>query len=482
MFVKNGAALVAALSLLASADAKRQQLNERGSRCNGDNLLNRFRGAKYSDAAISFCQTYINSVTYSVVTVSTDQAHVSSPVTTYSTAYPTPLLTTSYAASRLSSACNCVSPSVVTAVVTEYVASTTSVSLDDAATSTSDDSATITEDPATPTDDPATSTDDSLTSATDEPSASATDEPSATVTEDPSATSTDDPSATITEDPSSTGTDEPSATATEDPSATSTEDTSSSTTDEPSPTATEEPSSTATEEPSATATDDPTASPTDEPTATPTDDPTTTPTGTPAAATPTSLGCYVEGAGGRALKNLVLADDALTISSCAAACSGTYAYFGVEFGRECWCDDAVDRTAFLSPDASACNMACKGDASETCGGSSTINIYGSADPQDGTTPTESPYVLAGCFAEPAGARALPQVYASARMTVELCHTTCSLAGYVVAALEYSTECWCGNAVPELAPFEGGCTAACAGDASETCGGSDALQLYTLAAS
>jgi len=74
MFVKNGAALVAALSLLASADAKRQQLNERGSRCNGDNLLNRFRGAKYSDAAISFCQTYINSVTYSVVTVSTDQA------------------------------------------------------------------------------------------------------------------------------------------------------------------------------------------------------------------------------------------------------------------------------------------------------------------------------------------------------------------------------------------------------------------------
>jgi len=395
-------------------------------------------------------------------------------VTTYSTAYPTPLLTTSYAASRLSSACNCVSPSVVTAVVTEYVASTTSVSLDDAATSTSDDSATITEDPVTPTDDPATSTDDSLTSATDEPSASATDQPSATVTEDPSATSTDDPSATITEDPSSAGTDEPSATATEDPSATSTEDTSSSTTDEP--------SSTATEEPSATATDDPTASPTDEPTATPTDDPTTTPTGTPAAATPTSLGCYVEGAGGRALKNLVLADDALTISSCAAACSGTYAYFGVEFGRECWCDDAVDRTAFLSPDASACNMACKGDASETCGGSSTINIYGSADPQDGTTPTESPYVLAGCFAEPAGARALPQVYASARMTVELCHTTCSLAGYVVAALEYSTECWCGNAVPELAPFEGGCTAACAGDASETCGGSDALQLYTLAAS
>ena len=74
MFVKNGAPLVAALSLLASVDAKRQHLEQRGSRCNGDNLLNRFRDARYSDAAVSFCQTFIHSVSYSVVTVSTDEA------------------------------------------------------------------------------------------------------------------------------------------------------------------------------------------------------------------------------------------------------------------------------------------------------------------------------------------------------------------------------------------------------------------------
>ncbi len=74
MFVKNSATLVAALSLLASVDARRQQLHERGTRCNGDNLLNRFRDVRYSHAAVSFCQTFINSVTYSVVTVSTDEA------------------------------------------------------------------------------------------------------------------------------------------------------------------------------------------------------------------------------------------------------------------------------------------------------------------------------------------------------------------------------------------------------------------------
>lgn len=74
MLFKNGATLVAALAGLSFVDAKRQQLHERGTRCNGDNLLNRFRNAKYSYAALGFCQTYINAVTYSVATVSTDSA------------------------------------------------------------------------------------------------------------------------------------------------------------------------------------------------------------------------------------------------------------------------------------------------------------------------------------------------------------------------------------------------------------------------
>jgi hypothetical protein len=74
MLFKNGATIAAALAGLSSVEAKRQQLHERGTRCNGDNLLNRFRNAKYTSAALGFCQTYINSVTYSVATVSTDSA------------------------------------------------------------------------------------------------------------------------------------------------------------------------------------------------------------------------------------------------------------------------------------------------------------------------------------------------------------------------------------------------------------------------
>lgn len=318
--------------------------------------------------------------------------------------------------------------------MTEYVASSTSTSSDDAATTTSDDLSTITEDPSTTsTDDATTSTDDDITS-TDDPSTTATEDPATTSTDDVSTTATEDLSTTTTYDSSTTSTDDPSAATTDDPSATSTEDTSTTSTD-----------------------------------------PATTTTDAPAG--PTSLGCYVEGSGGRALKNLILADDTLTVESCAAACTN-YAFWGVEYGRECWCDDVIESTAFVSPDPSVCDMACKGDATETCGGSSTINIYGTA-PADSTPPAESPYTFLGCFAEPDGGRALPQLYASTKMTIELCHLDCSLAGYTFAALEYSHECFCGSSIPELAPLgPESCSAPCAGDPTETCGGNNALQLYT----
>jgi hypothetical protein len=166
----------------------------------------------------------------------------------------------------------------------------------------------------------------------------------------------------------------------------------------------------------------------------------------------------------------------MTIELCAATC-GSSAFYGVEYGRECYCADEINPTAFVAPDSSVCDMPCLGNTDEICGGMSTINIYGA--PAGTTDPTpESPYELTGCFAEPAGARGLPQLYASTKMTVALCHQTCSLAGYTYAGLEYSTECWCGNEIAALEPAEGSCTAACAGDATQTCGGNNALQLYT----
>jgi hypothetical protein len=51
-------------------------------------------------------------------------------------------------------------------------------------------------------------------------------------------------------------------------------------------------------------------------------------------------GCYTEASHGRALVGASFFDDAMTLEKCSAVCAG-FSYFGVEYGRECYCGDVV---------------------------------------------------------------------------------------------------------------------------------------------
>jgi hypothetical protein len=62
--------LLAGARLVAGTPVAAAQLEERASRCNGDNLLNRFRNAKYAADATGFCRTFINLFAYETTTVS----------------------------------------------------------------------------------------------------------------------------------------------------------------------------------------------------------------------------------------------------------------------------------------------------------------------------------------------------------------------------------------------------------------------------
>lgn len=63
------------------------------------------------------------------------------------------------------------------------------------------------------------------------------------------------------------------------------------------------------------------------------------------------------------------------------------------------------------------------------------------------------------------------------MTVEYCATYC--AGYQYFGVEYSQECYCGNAVDPRTQLEacGKCSSVCVGNPGETCGGPGHLSLY-----
>ncbi|KAH8883555.1 WSC-domain-containing protein [Thozetella sp. PMI_491] len=87
----------------------------------------------------------------------------------------------------------------------------------------------------------------------------------------------------------------------------------------------------------------------------------------------TSYGCYTEATNIRALSQGTLATDDLTIEMCADYCNG-YTYFGAEYGRECYCGNALNTGSVVAPDAD-CSFPCAGNATETCGAGNRLSVY-----------------------------------------------------------------------------------------------------------
>ncbi|KAI5363831.1 putative quinoprotein alcohol dehydrogenase-like superfamily [Septoria linicola] len=66
-------------------------------------------------------------------------------------------------------------------------------------------------------------------------------------------------------------------------------------------------------------------------------------------------------------------DDDNTNRICADFCAGS-AYFGTEYGRECYCGDKLD-TLSLPTDDGRCSMPCVGNKTEICGGENGLTLF-----------------------------------------------------------------------------------------------------------
>ncbi|KAF8851744.1 WSC-domain-containing protein, partial [Acephala macrosclerotiorum] len=87
----------------------------------------------------------------------------------------------------------------------------------------------------------------------------------------------------------------------------------------------------------------------------------------------TYTGCFTEGTGQRALQNASFPDDSNTIALCISQCY-PFRYAGAEYGRECWCGDALEGGSSQALD-SECTMPCAGDSGEVCGDSVKLSLY-----------------------------------------------------------------------------------------------------------
>ncbi|KAI0390448.1 WSC domain-containing protein [Xylariaceae sp. FL0594] len=89
-----------------------------------------------------------------------------------------------------------------------------------------------------------------------------------------------------------------------------------------------------------------------------------------------------------------------------------------------------------------------------------------------------------CAKDPAGQpRTLSGFQADQKdMTVDKCVALCKGKGFKYAGVEYRTQCFCGNDIPQdrlpKAGLTGNCDLPCAGDATQLCGGAAQVGVYT----
>ncbi|KAJ7498560.1 WSC domain-containing protein [Mycena latifolia] len=168
----------------------------------------------------------------------------------------------------------------------------------------------------------------------------------------------------------------------------------------------------------------------------------------------------------------------MTVESCLAFCtSGGFNFAGVEFGSECYCDQALQDPATLSSPGN-CNMPCSGNSTELCGAGNFVDVY-----WNGLLPvvpqTVGTWQYKGCFSDSVTSRALPHLQTiSDGVTIESCTAACKANAFGVAGLEVGLECWCSSSLPTSTLLSGtDCHTACVANSTEFCGGSSKLSVY-----
>ena len=100
-----------------------------------------------------------------------------------------------------------------------------------------------------------------------------------------------------------------------------------------------------------------------------------------------SQGCYLETDNGRALTGKTFADDDMTLEDCGEFCEG-FTYFGVEYGRECYCGNTLKEGSVPAENQADCSFPCPGDRAYLCGAGMRLQLYKAGSASETTAPAE----------------------------------------------------------------------------------------------
>ncbi|KAF4991656.1 hypothetical protein FGRMN_7668 [Fusarium graminum] len=98
------------------------------------------------------------------------------------------------------------------------------------------------------------------------------------------------------------------------------------------------------------------------------------------------LGCAKDPYGSRSLHAASTSADSMTIESCLDYCEKKgYSLAGLEYGRECYCGNEVDKSRLpVKGVLGRCEMPCVGNKEQVCGGPRALSLYQKCKSSDGS--------------------------------------------------------------------------------------------------
>ncbi|OCT98450.1 hypothetical protein XELAEV_180106821mg, partial [Xenopus laevis] len=191
------------------------------------------------------------------------------------------------------------------------------------------------------------------------------------------------------------------------------------------------------------------------------------------------IGCYTDDTRQRALRGVSFFDyKKMTVFRCQDNCAERgYMYAGLEFGAECYCGHRIKA---LNVSESECNMECKGEKGNFCGGVNRLSIYRLELTQESARRYGSA-IFRGCFHRPDNlSLALPVSSIMKNMSVDKCVDLCTEKEYPLAVLG-GTVCHCAFPTTYFTLHEREdeqlCSQKCIVEEFESCGTSDYFIVY-----
>lgn len=202
----------------------------------------------------------------------------------------------------------------------------------------------------------------------------------------------------------------------------------------------------------------------------------------------TATGCKVEASSGRTLNGYSFSSAAMTQTLCINTCaSKNYSIAGIEYAKECYCQNSYQNGGGAAAPETDCNMFCSGDAGKTtiCGGGSRLTTFSYSVPvvsssapsssssllpssstsasstskvgtaasstssvsststvpsSSAAAPVSTDATYLGCFQDNSSVRQLAtRISTSNSMTNKRCNSLCGAAGYAYAGTQYYNE-------------------------------------------